>query len=176
MRVDTSILAGCFYSVPWVKATLHKGCTILQNESSRTQNHVIIKTYVDDITQAAKGTFSEVVDALIKAANRFHLFVVKANKLIIASKSTIVASSSKLAQTICSELSTLGITVAYSNSHRDVGVEYTAAKFRSIKAVRSRFHKAGIRQTRIQSLSHITRFAKHCLVQELTTKQLGDMK
>ena len=162
MRIDTSILAGCFYSVPWVKATLYKGCTILDQESQDKNNEhpVIIKTYVDDITQAAKGTFSEVVDALIRATNRFQLYVVQANKLILASKSTIVASSLRLAQTICDELATYGIKVAVSNSHRDVGVEYTAAKFRSIKAVRSRFHKAGIRQTRIKSLSHITRFAK----------------
>ena len=90
----------------------------------------------------------------------FHMYVVAANSFRWSPKSTFVASDWRIAKQIAKELAAVGIFVSIDTQCRDVGIDYTAAKFRSTKTVKARLAKAKLRNSRIEGLAKITRFAK----------------
>ena len=47
--VSASILAGCGYSVPWVKALMHTGSSVIASK------HSMYKAYVDDVSNVSAG-------------------------------------------------------------------------------------------------------------------------
>ena len=74
IKVDASILAGCIYSVPWVKALFHPGSTCISAQ------HANYKTSVIDIANVACGYGPDVQDAVVRCALAINnLIVVSAN-------------------------------------------------------------------------------------------------
>ena len=89
--------------------------------------HPMFKTYVDDTANVASGFFAEVQSAIVECALAFKKLIVCKRRFVLSPKSTVVASSKKLANSVASELAQYGIVVQVSNSTRDVGVMFTAA-------------------------------------------------
>ena len=104
-QVHTSILAGCIYSVPWVKSLMHQGSARIAND------HPMFKTYVDDTANVASGTFGQVQTAIVECDLAFNKFIIKKRGFVLSPKSAIVATSKKLANSIANELSQYGISV-----------------------------------------------------------------
>ena len=111
-QVHTSILAGCIYSVPMVKALMHQGSAQISSV------HPMFKTYVDDTANVASGNFAEVQAAIVECALAFNKLIVCKRRFVLSPKSIVVANS------VASELAQYGIVVQVSNSTRDVGVMY----------------------------------------------------
>ena len=105
IRVDASILAGCIYSVPWVKGLLHSGTIIISEE------HVNYKTYVDDVSNVASGYGPDVQDAVVRCALAFNNLIVVKRKFKLSPKSATVASDRKLASRVAVELADHGIMI-----------------------------------------------------------------
>ena len=72
--VDSSILAGCIYSVPWVKSLMHSG------SSKISSSHPYFSTYVDDVSNIAFGDGAEVQHAIVSCALAFKKLIVVKRK------------------------------------------------------------------------------------------------
>jgi hypothetical protein len=155
--VDSSILAGCGYSVPWVKSLMHPGCSKISKE------HPDFNTYVDDCANIATGSTSSVLDEVVRCALAFAK-VVYARKFKLSPKSAIVASSLKLGRLIAAELATYGIIVQVLVATRDVGVMFTAGVWRCTSGGNSRMAKAVKRTKRIANIAKVTRSARKLFV------------
>ena len=156
--VDSSILAGCGYSVPWVKALLHPGSQELARE------HPMYRTYVDDVSNVSVGSAPDVQDEIVRCALSFNSSIVIKRKFTLSPKSAVVASSNKLALRIANELASYGIKVQVVNTTRDVGVMYTAGVWRNSAGSTKRMSKAVKRTKRISNISKVTRSARKLFV------------
>jgi len=155
--VDSSILAGCGYSVPWVKSLLHPGSVNI------AKDHPNYNTYVDDCANVATGSSSDVQDEVVHCALAFAK-IVYARKFTLSPKSAIVASSLKLGRRIAAELATCGIIVQVLVATRDVGVMFTAGVWRCASGSNKRMEKAVRRTKRIANISKVTRSARKLFV------------
>ena len=78
--VDSSILAGCGYSVPWVKALLHPG------SKSVSKDHPNFCTDVDDCSNVAVGSESEVLTffaSIVFVSSVFDTFLITSPVLAV---------------------------------------------------------------------------------------------
>ena len=134
--IDASILAGCGYSVPWVKSLLHKGSVIVSS------SHPMFKTYVDDCSNVAAGCGPEVEEVIVQCALAFNSQIVVKRKFKLSPKSAIVSSDHKLACRVAKELADYGMCVQAAHSTRDVGVLFTAGVYRDTMLFSKRISKA----------------------------------
>jgi hypothetical protein len=154
IRIDASILAGCIYSVPWVKSLFHPGSKMIMYDHPR------YKTYVDDVSNIAAGYGPDVQDAIIRCALAFNKLVVVRKKFQLSSKSAVVASDRKLAVRVAQELASYGIVVQVGDATRDVGVMFAAGTSRNMTGSKKRMAKARRRTNRIIRVAAITRSAR----------------
>lgn len=154
IRIDASILAGCIYSVPWVKGLLHPGSSVIHAQ------HPEFATYVDDVSNVVSGYGPDVEDSIIKCALAFSKLIVVKRKFRLSNKSAIVANDKKLAYRISRELAQSGIVVQVSHSTRDVGVMFTAGTHRDTSNSLKRLDKAKKRTARIIRIASVTRAAR----------------
>ena len=91
IRMDASILAGCIYCVPWVKALMHPGSLTISIK------HDKYKTYVDDVNNVEAGYGPDVQAAIVECALAFNALVVVKRKFRLSPKSAIVSNDKKLA-------------------------------------------------------------------------------
>ena len=136
IRIDASILAGCIYSVPWVRSLLHPGSRII------SADHLRYSTYVDDVSNVAAGSGADVQEAIVKCALACNRLVVVKRKFKLSPKSATVASDRKLAIRVATELASHGITVQVCDATRDLGVVFTAGNHRNQKLACVRMSKA----------------------------------
>ena len=137
---------------------MHQGSVRIAND------HPMFKTYVDDTANVASGSFSQVQSAIVECALAFNKLIVKKKGFVLSPKSAIVATSKKLANNIAKELFQYGISVQVCSSTRDVGVMFTAAKYRDTSLAESRFDRARIRNNRIIRIANVTRSARKLFV------------
>ena len=155
IRVDLSILAGCIFSIPFVKSLMHEGSLKVCQIS---KNH---KTYVDDIANFASGDGPEVQAIIVSAAIVFNEKLVIKRKFRFSSKSTVVASDLGLAKRVAAELKQHGISVCVSPSHRDLGIMFTAGASRDLSLAKTRISKAARRAQRITRIAKDTRASRN---------------
>ena len=153
--VANSILAGCAQSVPWVKALFHSPIS----EVARRSPQVCTRTYVDDVAQTTAGSFvavaQNVVDAGVALVQRFRKL-----KLVLAAKSTVLASSPRLAALIVRMFAAEGITVAKAAYARDLGIANAAGCLLPRQLRKGRLAKATIRTRRLKTLVCVHRGAR----------------
>lgn len=154
IRIDLSILAGCIYSIPFVKCLMHEGSLEICKVS---KNH---KTYVDDIANFASGRASDVCQVILSVALVFKEKLGVRRKFRLSPKSIIVSSELALAKRVAAELKDHGICVSVSSSHRDLGIMFTAGARRDLSLSEQRLAKAAKRSQRIARISKITRSAR----------------
>ena len=156
VRIDKSILPGCYYSIPLVDSLMHDG----SNEINRICGRGSFESYVDDTAGTAQGTSSHVHKMIVQISAVFSRVFVRKARFQIADKSTIVTSSTKISMNIQKDLSKLGIAVEVSASHRDLGVIFSAGGKRNKSLIRDRTRKALIRNAKVCRVSKFSRSAR----------------
>ena len=144
IKIDASILAGCGYSVPWVKSLLHNGSALISS------SYPMFKTYVDDVSNVAAGYGPDVQNAIVQCALAFNSQIVVKRKFRLSAKSAVVASDQKLASRVAKELADYGMCVQVAHSTRDVGVLFTAGVYRDTVLFNKRVGKAKKRRIEFQ--------------------------
>ena len=152
--VDASILAGCGYSVPWVKCLMHPGSAIISSK------HGMYKTYADDVSNVSAGYSPDVQTAIVECALAFNTLIVVKRKFKLSSKSAILANDKKLAGRVAAELAEYGMVVQVADSTRDVSVMFTAGKYRDTSLGKKRLSKAVKRTSRVAKVATVCRAAR----------------
>ena len=99
-------------------------------------------------------------DVLVGAAIAFRNNFVFHNKLVLSSKSTVVANPSRLAKAIQAESGQYGIEVRAVEASRDLGPLFNASRKRDLSIARERRGKALKRMVRIDGLAKRNRSAR----------------
>ena len=110
------------------------------------------------------GSAEHVQDMLVSATLKFHVEIIGKRKLRLSVKSTIVSNDLKLAHSIATELATHGITILVAASHRDVGVEFNAAKAKTTKMTKAIHLKAKKRTVKITRVANMIRKARSLFI------------
>jgi hypothetical protein len=160
IRVDLTILPGCFYAVPFVKSLMHEGSTLVHNISKH------YKTYVDDVANLAMGYWGpDVQESIVLASILFKEKLVVKRKFQLSPKSAVVSNDFKLAVRVAKELAQHDIAVGVSAAgHRDVGVMFTGGGTRNLTIHKQRTSKAAKRTQRIVRVASVCRFARKLFV------------
>ena len=166
IRVDSSILAGCIYSVPWVKALFQEGSQKAIETSRKVVPHVphYYSTYVDDVTSLSAGYGPDVQNMIVSVALALKKHQIVKRKFVLSPKSTIVASDAKLALRVAKELSQYGVDVQVPSAQRDLGVMFTAGTSRCDSLSTQRIARAKKRTSKIIQVSRVCRAARKLFV------------
>ena len=150
----TSILAGCMQSMAFAKVFLQGMLSDLNAKYSPTS----FESWVDDVNQSTAGP-KAIVRTQAPAAARSFVVAARALGCRISSKSTIVASSLELARHVQKQLAPY-VRVEVATHGRDLGIDYSATKRRSIHVFAKRMKLAKARLRRIKAIAKKHKEAK----------------
>ena len=178
IEVYSSIIAGCRQSIPMTRVYLQRGIDNVTNNSNKelevnpsaldgvSPNKYLelarSQLYVDDCAQTFRHSNGGVVHNHL--CNSFYLFdkVNRRLKLTLSAKGVIVANCPKLAKRLQSELLHLHGTRYEIKQHtRDLGISYTAGKYKPNQLFNSRFLGRKGRINKIGKLARMHRNARN---------------
>ena len=147
-----SILAGCTTSTSLSRAFLRDDVACSKSKHAQDgDNHV--NQHVDDVNQVV---IADTDAAVVARCVRMGLSLTAAftkSRLQISDKSTVVASSAKLAQTIAAALQRAGQPITPAASAEDLGISSACGARRAVGAVKKRLKRGMRRSRRVGQLS-----------------------
>ena len=153
--VRNSIMAGFTDSVTLTRVLLRKAIISVREECPEAPPEV----YVDDMAQMATGDREHLLRVVPPAAACLHGAISLAGG-IFSSKSTIVATSIKLARDIARKLARChGIHVKVAQNSSDLGVDFAGGKKRRLATHKKRQAKGKVRLGRIATMVRANRKA-----------------
>ena len=155
-----SILAGCSHSVDFAKLIMYPVVDAPLTAAPKTRTY----SFVDDVSQAAIGSFRLVLNTLIRAGFAF-VKGVRASRLVISPKSVVVASSPRLAQLVARALhNSTGVSLTQQSGARDLGVMNNPTRRRNTSLQQQRLRKTKARLLKISPLAKTLRRARSLTV------------
>ena len=152
---ERSILAGCTQSIAWTRLFLFE----LLDYLHRAYRPTTIQSWVDDLSQRTQGPESLVTRMAEACAVELAQGIADRGGKV-SNKSIIMASSSRLAKRVQTSLEARGFSLKVAQTGRDLGVDATCTKRRSIKVFKHRYRLGMNRAARIASLTRVTKKAK----------------
>ena len=135
VRIANSIVAGCQFANSMARAHLYDALEFVHQRHLRTS----IWQFVDDLTQYASGSLSEVAEKLGNAAVGL-IDLVQGVKCSISAKSTIVIANPDLARRLRSKiLRKIGAKVETADETKDFGMGKTGGTRRPRVVIGARF-------------------------------------
>ena len=106
MIVNT-ILAGCSYSVPWVKALFHCVCQFYCSKNVKPPVPHACNTYVDDVVSISAALVPD-IHMNVRFAVAFQIHLSAKHMFVVSPKNFGASSHVKLAQCVADELADYG--------------------------------------------------------------------
>lgn len=149
------IIAGCAQATSCARLYLWDPL----REANSIRRGLTAREFVDDILVKAIGTATFVKTVVPEAL--VHLFeLLRGKKCQISDKSKVLASSLKLASSITDRLAVAGVHFEVARTGRDLGVDTTFGRRRTVPIARGRRQKATFRVSRMAKLLKVTRKAR----------------
>ena len=102
--------------------------------------------YVDDLAQAITGTAKHVEDTLVDVAE-FLITTLRKRGVNVGIKSVVIPAASTAVKNAVRRLKTKGICVTTAQAGRDLGLDNSVGRIRSVTTFRTRHLKAKSRGT-----------------------------
>ena len=162
-----SILQGCMHSSYMARLILIDPVQKVVDEQHLSNRSVGVShvstdnyTFVDDVAQQSIGHRSKVARSLVQSGLSF-AYSMRALRLVISNKSTVVASDHELARSIATVISKhSGVKLSVANTARDLGICNNPTGKRSVRLQVQRLTKAKSRLRRIAPMSRVIRRAR----------------
>ena len=158
-HVTDSIIAGCTRSNPLARIFLYP--ILAKVHQVLPEGTLSLRSFVDDLAQKAESQDKvRVVDDTVTACSVIAAECICRKLKISVKKTCFLASSPGLRKQIQDELRSVGLTFAPTLRARDLGLDATAGRHRSIGVTRARLTKGIARSARIAQLAKVNQKAK----------------
>ena len=141
--ISSGVAAGCAQGNHAARLALHD---ILQ-KSNELHPSTTTAQWVDDLTQRTQAPPSEVVNKAVEAALQL-VQDLQGNKLAVASKSVVIATTSLIAKQVVSSLARHDIHIQEASQAMDLGLDVSSARKPMRRTMAKRWAKAGKRTRR----------------------------
>jgi hypothetical protein len=153
---EVSIIAGCTRSVAWSRCILFETLQKLHDD----YRPMVCQTWVDDMSARVQGAKSLAIHQGVAGA----VFLIKnltALGMKISTKSTILGSNSEVRDKVQQVIEQrTGLTLKTAERARDLGVDATVARKRSIKTQKDRLKKAATRTKKLGGIIRVLKSAR----------------